>query len=46
MDEALNMSLFFEPGMGKPDLRELIKLSFDPNTDSDPLKQASVKVGV
>jgi hypothetical protein len=46
MDEELNMGLFFEPGMGKPDLCELIKLSFDSNTDSDPLKQTSAKVGV
>jgi|GEM_PF-2925902 len=46
MDEELNMGLFFEPGMGKPDLCELIKLSFDSHTDSDPLKQTPVKVGV
>jgi hypothetical protein len=46
MDEALNMSLFFEPGMGKHDLRELNKISFDSHTDSDPLKQTPVKVGV
>lgn len=46
MDELLGMSLFWEPGVGAPEVRELIKLLSDPRTDPSIIKQASENIGV
>ncbi len=46
ISDLLEHSLFKEPGVDEPDVRELIKLISDPTTPPEVLKTASDKLGV
>ncbi len=46
ISDLLDHSLFTEPGVGEPDVRDLILLLSDPKTDPSKLKEASDKLGI